>query len=204
MAADRRDLRRRCCSAALVMWFHDNRYGVPVIAARHRRRAGHHVQLVVEHHQRSAHRLSHAGRPASPALRDDPVHRLRSDVLPRLVLGLLRQLALPVGGRRGRRSVAAQGHRSAQPVGLPAAQHDDPAVLGHDGHLGAPFADPRRPPGPQARPAADDPARPDCSPASRRRNMPTRRSPSKAASTARPSSWRPASTASTSSSARSS
>ena len=67
--------------------------------ARPRRRAGHDVQLVVEHHPRGAHRLSHAGRPASPALRHDPVHRLGSDVLPRLVLGLLRQLALPVGGR---------------------------------------------------------------------------------------------------------
>ena len=53
----------------------------------------------------------------------------------------------PSRGRRGRRHVAAQGHRGAQPVGLPAAQHADPAVLGHDGHLGAPFADPRRPRG---------------------------------------------------------
>ena len=82
-----------------VMWFHDNRFGVPLMVARLRRRADHHVQLVGEHHPRGAHRLSHPGRPASPALRHDPVHRLGGDVLPRLVLGLLRQLDLPAGGR---------------------------------------------------------------------------------------------------------
>ena len=38
-------------------------------------------------------------------------------------------------------------------MGLPAAQHDDPALLGHDRHLGAPFADPRRPARAEARAA---------------------------------------------------
>jgi hypothetical protein len=52
---------------------------------------------------------SHAGRAAAPALRHDPVHRLGSDVLRRLVLGLLRLLAVPqrVASRR-RRAVAAR------------------------------------------------------------------------------------------------
>ena len=53
-----------------------------------------------------------------------------------------------------------KGIEVLEPVGLPAAQHLDPAVLGHDGHLGAPFADPRRPQWAEARAAADDPARP--------------------------------------------
>ena len=109
------------CSAALVMWLHDNplrqvRLGLlgllGVLVTMY--------QLVVEHDPRSARRLSHAGRPASPALRDDPVHRLGSDVLPRLVLGLLRQLAVPVGGRRGRRrSGRPRASRCSNPWGFP-------------------------------------------------------------------------------------
>ena len=46
LAADRRASRRHACSAALVMWFHENRYGTFVMRARPRRRARHHVQLV--------------------------------------------------------------------------------------------------------------------------------------------------------------
>ena len=66
----------------------------------------------------------------------------------------------PVRRGCGRRRVAAQGHRGPQPVGLPAAQYADPALLGHDRDLGPPFADPRRPRRAEARSAADDPARP--------------------------------------------
>ena len=46
-----------------------------------------------------------------------------------------------VGGR-----VPAQGDQGGdEPVRPAAAQHADPAVLGHHGHLGAPLPDPRRP-----------------------------------------------------------
>ena len=78
-----------------VMWFHDEPLRRAADGARPDRRARHHVQLVVEHDQGSAHRLPYAGRSASPSLRDDPVHRLRGDVLPRLVLGLLRSSIFP-------------------------------------------------------------------------------------------------------------
>ena len=87
-----------------VMWMHDNPYGKFVAIA------GLLVVLVtmfswwIEHDPRGPCRRPHAGRPAPPALRHDPVHRLGSDVLPRLVLGLLRRLAVPVGGRGGRRA----------------------------------------------------------------------------------------------------
>ena len=57
---------------------------------------------------------SHAGRPARPPLRHDPVHRLGGDVLRRLVLGLLRRqprspaTPIQVAARRlHRRSLAA-------------------------------------------------------------------------------------------------
>src|SRR3546814_18246116 len=70
-------------------------------------------------------RRSHAGGPTPSALWHDPVHRVGSDVLRRLVLGLVRLLAVPGAGRDrrwrgqlavrpGRRGgdhdVAAQGH----------------------------------------------------------------------------------------------
>ena len=71
-------------------------------------------------------------------------------------------------------------------------------------HLGAPCAAAQRPQGPHQRPDADRTARHPVLRPSRPTNMPTRRSPSRIRSTARPSSWRPASTASTCWSARSS
>ena len=153
----------------------------------------------------------HAGRPARPALRHDPVHRLGGDVLRRLVLGLLRLRLLgrraAIADRQGRvhrRSLAAEGHRGLRPLAPAAAQHADPADLGHHGHLGAPCAAPRRPQGPDLGPGPAPSCSASSSPPCRPTNTPTRRSPSAATSTAPPSSWRPASTASTSSSARSS
>jgi cytochrome c oxidase subunit 3 len=55
---------------------------------------------------------------------DDPVHRVGSDVLRRLVLGLLRFLAVPVENRdrRDRRAMAAQGDRGGH-------EHFRPALL---------------------------------------------------------------------------
>ena len=79
-----------------VMWFHENRYGVPVLLL------GLAGVLITMYNWWSntiseAHaRRSYARRAAPPALRNDPVHRLRGDVLPRMVLGLLRQLTIPV------------------------------------------------------------------------------------------------------------
>ena len=37
----------------------------------------------------------------------------------------------PLDGRGGRRRLAARGHGRARPVRLAAAQHPDPALLGH-------------------------------------------------------------------------
>ena len=79
---------------------------------------------------------SHAGGQARPALRHDPVHRLRSDVLLRLVLGLLQFRAVP--DRCLHRQMAAARHRPIRPLAFSAAQHADPADLGRDRHLGAP------------------------------------------------------------------
>ena len=83
-----------------------------------------------------------------PALRHDPVHRLRGDVLRRLVLDLLRDgpvppRAHPLGDRRGAAGWATWPPKGVETVPtLPAAagQHADPAALGHHGHLGAPRA----------------------------------------------------------------
>jgi hypothetical protein len=116
----------------------------------------HDFRLVVEGDRRGACRRSHPDRPASPALRHDPVHRLRSDVLRRLVLGVVRFLALPLDGGRRRRRLAAQGHGSAQRLAVPAAQHADPALLGLHRDLGAPRAAARRPRRAEEGPVADD------------------------------------------------
>ena len=43
-----------------------------------------------------------------------------------------------------RRSLAAEGDRGLRSLAPAAAQHPHPAHLGHHGHLGAPFAHPRR------------------------------------------------------------
>ena len=147
----------------------------------------------------------------SSSLRHDPVHRLGGDVLRRLVLGLFRRRAV------SRRRAAAHARRSFtggvwppkgietfDPWHLPLlntlilltsgttvtwAHH---ALLENDRE------------GVKMGPDPDDRARRRSSPACRPTNMATPPSPSAATSTARPSSWRPASTASTSSSARSS
>ena len=102
-----------------------------------------------------------------PALRHDPVHRLRGDVLRRLVLDLLRDGAVPSPTARSRRSTRwrsawktwpPQGRRDGAAVRAAAGQHADAAAVGHHGDLGAPRAADRRPHGRQDRPAADHPA----------------------------------------------
>ena len=116
----------------------------------------HHVHVVARRDQGGARRRPHAGGAAAPALRHDPVHRLGGDVLRRLVLGLLRRLAVPrrhpsPGGhharrrhrgdqaddrhggaqRAHRRPLAAQAQRQLprhlRSVGPAAGQHADPA-----------------------------------------------------------------------------
>ena len=135
---------------------------------RHRRhrRALHHGELVDGCDPRGAVQ----GRPHprgadQPPLRHDPVHRLRGDVLRRLVLGLLQLGAVsrrsrPRHPRRAvRRRVAAQGHRDLRSLASAAAQHAVAADLGHHGDLGAPRAAGERSPGPEIRPDPDHPAR---------------------------------------------
>ena len=56
------------------------------------------LDVVVGRHQGGAARRPHAGRQIAPPLRHDPVHRLRGDVLRRLVLGLFQRRAV---SRRG-------------------------------------------------------------------------------------------------------
>ena len=102
------------------------------------------------------------------------------------------------------RHLAAEGHRGVRSLASAAAQHAPAADLGHHGDLGAPCAPGKRPSGPEIRPVADHRARSIASPACRLTNTATRCSVSPATSTARPSSWRPASTASMCWSARSS
>jgi cytochrome c oxidase subunit 3 len=93
VAADRRDA-ALAFFGGMVMWMHDNPYGKFLILLG-RSACGDHVQLVGQRHPRGQGGRPHAGRPASPALRDDPVHRLGSDVLRRLVLGLFLLGAVP-------------------------------------------------------------------------------------------------------------
>ena len=82
------------------------------------------------------------------------------------------------------------------PWGLPLRQHADPAHLGNDGDLGASFAAGGQPPGPGAWPPLHGDPRHHCSPSARPMSTSMRASASPTTSTARPSSWRPASTAS--------
>ena len=187
----------------------------------------HHGRLVA----RRDPRIRRAGQPhpggeAASALRHAAVHRLGSDVLRRLVLGLFQHRHLPQRCRR--LQLAAGGHRHPRSLALPAAQHPDPADLGHDGDLGASRHPDRRPQGRDAGPGADRAAGlsftcvqayeyahapftfgfnnlalvPFTDPAHMRRWRRARAISTR--STARPSSWPPASTASTSSSAPSS
>ena len=187
-----------------VLWFHENRFGVPLMILGllgvlvtmfnwwsntiREAHTGHHTPVVQLH------------------LRYGMILFIASEVMFFLAWfwAFFDSRDLPERGRFGRRCVAAQGRLGDGPVGPAASQHLHPVVLGNDGDLGAPFADPRRPARAEAGPSAHHPARPQLHRLARRGNMRTRRSPSKAASTVRPSSWRPASTASMSSSARSS
>ena len=144
-----------------ITWMHDMFAGGAAGVRRRRdRRALHHDRLVARRHQRSrARRRSHPRRADLAPLRHDPVHRLRGDVLRRLVLGLFRRRAVsrrraPGRARRADRpcwppASAAEGVKSAHLRSLApaAAQHADPADLGHHGDLGAPRAAARRPRG---------------------------------------------------------
>ncbi len=136
---------------------------------RHRRRALHHGELVGRRHQGSpVQGRPHPRGADQPPLRHDPVHRLRGDVLRRLVLGLLQFRAVP-GRRRPRhprrdlrlrprhrsgrlhraRHLAAEGHRDLRSLASAAAQHAAAADVGHHGDLGAPCAARGRPQGPE-------------------------------------------------------
>ena len=108
---------------------------------------------------------SYAGGADLPPLRHDAVHRLGGDVLRRLVLGLFQHRAVSrrraSGGARSvpRRSMAAEGDRDLRSVASAAAQHADPADLGHHGDVGASRAAGKRPQGPEVGTDPHHPAR---------------------------------------------
>ena len=198
--------------SALILWMHHTVAYAPIIfgVGVHRHRL-HHDRLVARRHLRSRGRARPHPRGADLApLRHDPVHRLGGDVLRRLVLGLFQHRAVPRraqgrgADRLHRRRVAAEGHRDLRSLASAAAQHADPAHLGHHRDLGASRAARERPQGTDLGPRLHHRARPHASPACRPANTRTPRSTIRATSTAPRSSWRPASTAPMSSSARSS
>ena len=138
------------CAGALfsgaVMWFHANRYGVPVMLLGI---AG--VLITMFNWWSNTIREAHQG---------DHTPIVQLHLRYGMILFIASEVMFFVGwfwalfdcalfpSRRSTRSAAwpPKGDGGAQPVRLPAAQHPDPAVLGHHRHLGAPFADPRRPP----------------------------------------------------------
>ena len=77
-----------------------------------------------------------------------------------------------------RRRLAAQGHRDLRSLASAAAQHADPADLGHHRDLGASRAARGRPQGPEVGPDPHRDARRCCSPACRPTNTATPPSPS--------------------------
>ena len=79
-------------------------------------------------------RRPQAGREAGSALWHVAVHRFRSDVLCRLVLGLFQHSVVPQRCRS--LGLAALWYRHARPLALSAAQYASPPHLGHDGDLG--------------------------------------------------------------------
>jgi len=157
--------------------------------------------------KRVARRRPHAGRGDFPPLRHDAVHRLRGDVLRRLVLGLLRRLlpsrrsAAIWSHRSHGRCLAADRRRAVQPLAPAAVQYAAAADLRHDRYLGPSCAAAERPAGAEIRPRPDHPAGHVLHPGAGDRIQPTPASPIPATFTARPSSWRPASMVSMSSSA---
>ena len=139
-----------------ILWMHHSgRLCADHLRRRRDRHRLHHDRLVARRDPRGrGRRRPHPRRADLAPLRHDPVHRLRGDVLRRLVLGLFQHRAVPRPGRgRGadrvhRRRVAAEEHRDLRSLALPAAQHADPAHLGHHGDLGAPRAAREQPQGP--------------------------------------------------------
>ncbi|MPN32290.1 hypothetical protein SDC9_179768 [bioreactor metagenome] len=137
------------------------------VPGRPGRRPLHHVRLVVGRDQGIQGWRPHAGRLDRPALRHDHVHRFRSDVLRRLVLDLLRNGPVPRppdpvldrGSPRRLGHLAAGRHRDGSGLEPAAAEHPDPAAVGHHRDLGAPRAAARRPQGHEDRPGADHRAR---------------------------------------------
>ncbi len=77
-------------TSGMVLFMHDMPSHWPGARPRRRRPDRDLLQLVLEHREGSPDGRSHAGGAAAPALRHDPVHRLGSDVLRRLVLGVVR------------------------------------------------------------------------------------------------------------------
>ena len=161
------------------------------------------VGLVARRHQRGrAQARSHPRGADLASLRHDPVHRLRGDVLRRVVLGLFLDRA--VSGRHASRRCARdllggvwppKGIETFDPWHLPLLEHADPAHLGHHRDLGASRAAARRPAGSEMGADLHHRCSASRSPACRPTSTATRLSTIRATSMARPSSWRPASTA---------
>ena len=109
-------------------------------------------------------------------------------------------LSRPMDGRG--LHLAARGRPSGRDLGHPVPQHHDPAALGLHGDLGAPRGARERQPRPRSRRWRSRWRSACCSRPSRPTSTSTpsttpRASRSRAGSSARPSTWRPASTAST-------
>ena len=182
-----------------VMWMHDNRLR-PV---RHRRglhrRDRHHVQWW-SNTIREAHTGYHTP-VVQLHLRYGMILFIASEVMFFLAWfwAYFDASLFPSAAKRSADSGRPRAARP-RPVGIPASQHLDPALLGNDGDLGAPFADPRRPRGPEARPVLTILLGLlfTSIQAYEYIHAPFAFKQSAAAtSTVRPSSWRPASTAST-------
>ena len=131
---------------------HDNPYGKFSCSARLRVGPGHHVQLVVEHDPRSA-QGDHTP-VVQLHLRYGMILFIASEVMFFLAWfwAFFDSLAVPVGGRGGRRRHGRPRASRCSTRWASRCSTPDPAVLGHDGHLGAPLADPRRPRGAEAGP----------------------------------------------------
>ena len=140
-----------------------------------------------------------------PPRRHGAVHRLGGVLLLRLLLGVLLGCSLPADDDRD--LLAAGGHRAGPDLGHPVPEHADPAAVRRHGDLGASCGQGGRPADRVQGAAAHGGAGPDlhrlpdlrvC------RADPRGLHALRTRSSARPSTWRPASTACTCRSARSS
>lgn len=102
-------------------------------------------------------RPPHAYSPKRPTIRHNPLHHIRSFLLPRILLSIFP--LKPGANPRTRRPMTPSGHQTTQPHRSPATKHSYPPSFGRNCHMSSPQHHRGKPKTRHPRPNTDNPPR---------------------------------------------